>query len=104
MDVICRAMEKKLHISGERKLDEQTWKKFAEKSIGKKIFLFGIGASADFFFKTYGDIKLEGIIDNDVRKQGYSVEDFLWHARKTVYANTKISRSEERRVGKECRL
>lgn len=91
MDVICRAMEKKLHISGESKLDEQTWEKFAVKSMGKKVFLFGIGACADFFFKTYGDIKLEGIIDNDVRKQGYFVEDFLWHARKTVYANAKIS-------------
>lgn len=91
MNIICRAMGKNLHISGNKKLDKQTWKEFAGSTLNKKVFLFGIGACADFFFKTYGDIKLEGIIDNDVRKQGYSVEDFLWHARKTVYANTKIS-------------
>ena len=91
MDVICRAMEKKLHISGSGELDGQTWQMFWDSAVGKKVFLAGTGACADFFFKYYGHIRLEGVVDNDVARQGFHVADFLWEARQTEYAGMEIS-------------
>lgn len=91
MDIIQRAMEKNLHISGNEKLDGQTWQMFAESAADKKVFLFGIGACADYFFKYYKDVRLEGIIDNDVHKQGFRAEDFLWEARGAQYGGMKIA-------------
>lgn len=91
MDLICRAMEKKLHISGNEKLDGQTWRMFEESAADKKVFLFGTGACADFFFEHHKDVRLEGIIDNDVHKQGFRAEDFLWEAGGTEYGGMKIT-------------
>lgn len=90
MDIIYQAMEKNRHISGNETLDGQTWQMFEKNAVGKKVFLMGTGACADFFFKHYGNFKLEGIIDNDITKQGFHAEDFLWETRKTEYADMEI--------------
>ncbi len=91
MDVIQRAMEKRLHISENEKLNTQTWQMFTESAAGKKIFLFGIGECADYFFKNYSDVRLEGIIDNDTKKQGFHADDFLGEAREAKYGGLEIS-------------
>ena len=64
MDIIQRAMEKKQHISKDERLNSQTWDMFFRQAEGKKIFLFGSGACADFFLECYKDCHLEGIVDN----------------------------------------
>lgn len=91
MDIICRAMKKNLHISGNVKLDEQTWQMFEEDAADKKVFLFGTGTCTEYFFENYGSIQIEGIIDNDIRRQGFRAEDFLWEARGARYGNMEIS-------------
>lgn len=91
MDIIQRAMEKKQHISKDERLNSQTWDMFFRQAEGKKIFLFGSGACADFFLECYKDCHLEGIVDNDSCKQGFRADDFLGAARGTGYGNLIIS-------------
>lgn len=90
MDIIQRAMEKNLHISSNEKLNLQTWKMFAESMVNKKVFLFGIGAGAEFFFKNYKTVRLDGIIDNDIKKQGFHVDDFVWESLGSEYGTLEI--------------
>lgn len=90
MDIIQRAMEKELHISENNKLTQQTWQMFTASAADKKVFLFGTGVCAEYFFHNYSDIRIEGIIDNDVKKQGFQADDFLWEAFKTEYGKLKI--------------
>ena len=51
MDLITRAIEKKLHICGDERLQRQTWELFQEQSKDKKIFIFGGGSGLDYFFR-----------------------------------------------------
>lgn len=91
MDIIQRAMEKKLHISKVEKLNSQTWDMFFQATEGKKVFLFGSGACADFFLECYKSRRLEGIVDNDTSKQGFRADDFLGAAGGTMHSSLKIS-------------
>lgn len=94
MDIIQRAKEKKLHISENENLNVQTWQLFEKCAADKKIFLFGVGMGADYFFENYGDITLEGVIDNDIQKQGFRVDDFAWGARNSEYGKLTIASIE----------
>ncbi|MBD5449604.1 MAG: hypothetical protein HDR28_05520 [Lachnospiraceae bacterium] len=94
MDIIQNAIEKKQHISNRKELNTQTWQDFRIAAQYKKVFLFGISACADYFFENYHDIRLEGIIDNDVRKQGFYADDFLCGAVDNQYGHLKISSIE----------
>lgn len=94
MDIIQRAIEKKQHISNREELNTQTWQEFWKAAYNKKIFLFGISAGADYFFEHYPDVKLEGIIDNDIQKQGFCADDFLNGAVENQYGHLKISSTE----------
>lgn len=81
MDFIDRAIQNGLNISGGIELDSQTWEAFEKKSAGKKVLLFGAGACADFYFMRYKDkVALEGVIDNDCKKHGFYVDDFISEA------------------------
>lgn len=91
MDVIQQAIERNLHISQNEKLNLQTWQMFKESAEDKKVFLFGTGACAEYFFKNYRDIRLEGIIDNDVKKQGFEADFFIGEAREAPWGKVKIS-------------
>lgn len=91
MDVIQRAMEKNLHISENENLNLQTWQTFTENAADKKVFLFGTGAGAEFFFKNYNTVKLDGIIDNDIKKQGFQADDFVGEAWGAEYGRLEIS-------------
>lgn len=77
MDLMDKAIENKKHISKNEVLNSQTWQEFKEKAKQTKVFLFGVGGvGADFFFEHCNDVELEGLIDNDVRKQGFCLADF----------------------------
>lgn len=91
MDIIQSAIEKKQHISQRKGLNEQSWQKFIEASCDKKVFLFGVSTCANYFFYNYRDVPLEGIIDNDIRKQGFRADDFLSGAVEHPYGNLMIS-------------
>ena len=77
MAVISNAIEKGYNISGRNELDNQTWEMFQEKVCGKKLFLFGLGNGATFYFKKCKQHVLEGIIDNDKAKQGIKATWFM---------------------------
>lgn len=94
MDIIQKAIEKRKHISDREELNMQTWQDFGERAKYKKVFLFGISACADYFFENYHDIRLEGIIDNDVWKQGFYADDFLTGAVDHPYGHLIISSIE----------
>lgn len=81
MDIIDRAIEQKLHRCDEEFAYEQSWENFEKQAALKKVFLFGAGGGADFFFEKYRDlIKLEGVIDNDIRKKGIEIGEILSEA------------------------
>lgn len=95
MDIIQRAIEKKQHISRNEKLNSQTWSMFMQEAENKKVFLFGSGACADFFLGHYKSmVCLEGIIDNDVQKQGFCADDFLMEAMGADCGRLRISSVE----------
>lgn len=78
MNKIERLMKKKKHISRDNDLNQQTWEDFEREIINKRVFMFGGGASAGLYFKKYGDsMLLEGIIDNDKKKQEFSIDELI---------------------------
>ncbi|MCI8402862.1 MAG: hypothetical protein HFI38_12370 [Lachnospiraceae bacterium] len=92
MEIINRAIERGKHISGNKELDGQTWEDFEKCSERKKVILFGAGASLGCYFERYGDRKsLEGVIDNDPGKQGFSIGEFIPEAFGLRSGEKKIS-------------
>lgn len=91
MAVISKAIEKGFHISGRDELDNQTWDMFQEKISGKKLFLFGLGNGAAYYFKKCKKHVLEGIIDNDKAKQGINATWFMPGEAYEVCGNLRIS-------------
>lgn len=90
MDVIQKAILKKHHISGRKELNTQTWQQFMQQAGERKVFLFGVSACADYFFENYRDIKLDGVVDNDVHKQGLRVDNFCFEASGSECAQLEI--------------
>lgn len=90
MDIIQKAIEKKLHVPEDKTLETQTWEDFQKTVCGKKIFLFGVGAGADFFLKENRNLALEGVIDNDPNKQGFCLGDFCGEAFHGEFAKLMI--------------
>ncbi len=71
---------------------EQTWKSFFENIEKKKLFLFGIGKLGSEFIAQYHDkVYLEGIIDNDAKKQGVVVSEIVAEAMDTRWEYIVIS-------------
>lgn len=78
MDIIYRALERGFHITDNMKLKNQTWEEFEEAVQTKKVWIFGIGKATGFFWKKYnGSIPIEGVLDNDKRKQGKCLGDYV---------------------------
>ncbi len=78
MDAIDRAISSGRHLTHNKMLISQTWKKFEQVSTGKAVFLFGIGDGADFYFYKYEkNARLEGIIDNEKSLWGCKAEELI---------------------------
>lgn len=78
MDCIDRAIIKGRNVSQFDSLNMQTWEMFERDRNGKKLFLFGTGAVTELFFAKYHDkMPVEGVLDNDGKKQGINVRDLL---------------------------
>lgn len=72
-------------------IEMETWEKFTEAAIHKKVFLFGVGRCADYFWENNKSIILEGVIDNDVHKQGFPVKIFLGESCVPGHNQLKVS-------------
>lgn len=72
-------------------MELQAWKEFTEEAVYKKIFLFGVGRCADYFWENNTNVIFEGIMDNDVRKQGFPAEVFLGESGVAENDKLKIS-------------
>lgn len=78
MEIIQKALEQKLYVTKKENLKNQTWKDFEKAVTSKKVWIFGAGNTAEFFWERYkGSIPIEGVIDNDRRKQGNYLEDYV---------------------------
>lgn len=78
MYIIDRSLEQNLHITGNEKLKNRTWEEFVEMASSKKVWIAGVGKIAGIVWEKYGfSLKIEGIIDNDKRKQGKMLEDYV---------------------------
>ena len=92
MDSIDRAIEKRQHISARNDWNEQTWKAFEKEAEKKKVFLFGVGAGAGYYFDRYQkEVKLDGAIDNDGWKYGFYVDEIIPEAFGIKNSKVKIS-------------
>lgn len=73
-------------------MDKQNWEMFEQNIRGKKVFLFGAGMNANIYFEKYGsNMILDGVIDNDSRKQGFCIDEFIPEALKSEKGKIKVS-------------
>ena len=78
IDVVARAIKAGRNKTKNKKLESQDWQEFENKVKGKKLFLFGCGNGAEYFCDIYGKyFSIEGIVDNNKRKQGFRISDFI---------------------------
>lgn len=79
MDILDAAITKKYHEIPGAHLFNETWEQFETAIVGKKLFLFGIGVGADYYYYKYGDkAQAEGIIDNNSLFHGCLAQMLLW--------------------------
>lgn len=72
-------------------IKSHTWEDFDNAVGAKKLFLFGIGAGARYFFRTYGNVyQAEGVLDNDEYWHGFKVGDIMIEAFGSVNENVEI--------------
>lgn len=91
MDLIDYALRQEPYLSETEEIREQTWEDFEYALSGKKLFLFGTGAGADYFFTKYKNrYQVTGILDNDARWHGFTAGDMLVEAFDSVNDNVKI--------------
>lgn len=92
MAFISKAIEKGFHISGRDDLDNQTWEMFESAVSGKKLFLFGLGNGALFYFESKRNkYVLESVIDNNKTKQGIKSQWFFPKEADHACGNLRIS-------------
>lgn len=95
MNIISRAIQKGLHLCGDKSLEQQTWEQFKEMSDGKKIFIFGTGHAMRYFLRhCCNHMKIDGIIDNDKAQQQYKLGWNCVDAYQTEYENIIIQSPE----------
>ncbi len=91
MDMIARAIEENRHICNEINLQKQTWEILKEDAKGKKIYALGSGNGMGYLLRNcYGEIKLEGVLDNNVKKQNKKLAEICPDAERTEYAGIYI--------------
>lgn len=76
IDIIQKTIDSNMEFKNDI-FKEQTWEMFEKDSLGKELYLFGIGAGTDFFFYKYPR-RVEGIIDNDKNKVNKKAEKFSY--------------------------
>lgn len=78
MDAIDRILQKDIYISNGMQEKNQTWAEFEKETGEKDLILFGVSVGIRIFRKRYENrFKIVGIVDNDSRKQGFKLKDFI---------------------------
>lgn len=91
MDAIDRAIEQNWQRTDNKKLSKQTWEEFEVASESKKVFLFGGGRGADFYFYKYKErTKIGGIIDNNPGLWGRKAQEIVREKIETNAENLKF--------------
>lgn len=95
MGIMSKAMEKNLYLCDQIELKEQTWELFDQNKKDKHIFVFGTGGGMNYLLRNYGsDMKIVGIIDNDVSKQNQKLGWYCSEALHTEYEEMLIHNPE----------
>lgn len=89
MDAIDGAILKGRENTDNGKLGRQTWEAFEKALEGKKLFLFGAGEGAEFYFRKYKEKAMpEGIIDNNSELWGTRAREVIaekiWNRSQTL--------------------
>lgn len=91
MDIINYAMQQEIYLNEKEELKKQTWEDFGRAISGKKLFLFGTGAGADYFFRKYKNrYHVAGILDNDARRHGFTAGDIVAEAFDSINEKAEI--------------
>lgn len=91
MDIIDYAVQQEPYLSEKGEIKKQIWADFEHAISGKKLFLFGTGAGADYFFRKYKNrYHIAGILDNDERWHGLAAGDIMAEAFESVNEQAKI--------------
>ena len=70
--MIERVIKRNLKKIEEKKAYTKSWKEFQDEARGKKVFLFGVGAGAEYYWQNYKNTTaIDGFLDNDERKQEF---------------------------------
>ncbi len=91
VDIISKAMEKKLHLCGNPEIEEQTWELFKESVKERQLFLFGVGEGLNYFFRNCdSNIEIAGVVDNNLGIQGQNLELCCTEAWHTEYGKIVV--------------
>lgn len=91
MDIISRAIEKKLHLCADFKSGRQNWKAFKECVKGRRLFVFGTGGGLNYLLRNYGNqIHIDGVIDNNVSIQGQKLGACCDEAWRTKFESLSV--------------
>ena len=99
MNLIDKAIEQKMHVTQNQKLRNQTWQEFEKALCGKELWIFGAGKAAGRFWERYaGSFCPKGIVDNDKRKWGNALKDFVGITEGTLDGELRIEGPETLKI------
>lgn len=91
MDIVDYAMQQELYVNEAGELKGQTWADFDRAVRGKRLFVFGTGAGAEFFFRKYKNkYCITGILDNDGKWHGLTAGDVLAETFESINEEVRI--------------
>lgn len=91
MDLIAYAITMGQQFSYIYRFNSQRWEEFEKDIIGKHLFLFGVGPGVNYYFNKYPDASIDGVIDNDKKKQGFKLKQFMKENKNNIYEEQYIS-------------
>lgn len=78
MDAIDRLIQAEDYVMKTLGEEDTSWETFEQKIKGKHVFLFGMGAGVDLYYRRYGArATAEGIIDNDANLWGALAQEYV---------------------------
>lgn len=98
---IENAINKRYHLTDIKQLSEQLWSMVASHAEKSPVYIWGLGQGINLIFDRckYWGIKIDGIVDNDIHKQGMFISDFYEVPEK--YADLPIMSKKEFELCKE---
>lgn len=85
------------HHTDNEKIKNQTWEEFYEACSDKKLFVYGIGQAANYFFECEAHlkkVKIEGFLDKNHLKHGEKIGKMCTSISETEYKDYVVSNPE----------